>query len=161
MVTELLDDFCPSCGRELPLHTVSGFCVPCTKLRYPNKAVCDNCGKVEARGQFRTKCQGCQNEEWLAKNADKIEAYMSIGLTLAMALVKIRGENRPICLSCGYKIRGGTKGRHFFCRATQQCKSAAIKYTHYKDRSGLSKEEALSETLNWLDDKRRENGSTG
>ena len=150
------DSICPNCGTSpVLLNAVSGFCVPCTKQRFPNKAVCDLCGRIEERGQFRSICQSCEYERWLAKNADRIEAYMLVGLTFRMAVVFIRRSNLPICLSCGYKIKGGTKGRHFFCRTTQQCKSAGIKYHHYLHRHGKSKEEALSLTLEWLNDRRR------
>lgn len=79
---------------------------------------------------------------------------MSIGLTFAMAVGLVSKQNLPICLSCGYKIRGGTKGRHFFCRKTRRCKSAAFKFNHLKERKHMSKEEALSETLQWLDKER-------
>lgn len=128
----------------------------CTKAKWPDKAVCEVCGRIESRGQFRTICQSCEREAWFAKHADRIEIYMSIGMTFSMACVKVRLDNRPICLSCGYKIRGGTKGRHFFCRTTPQCKSAYIKFKNYKSKNGLSKEEALSRTLGWLDERRKE-----
>jgi hypothetical protein len=157
-----ITNVCPSCGGyENPISNVSGFCIPCTKRLWPNKAVCDNCGRIEERGQFRTTCQYCQEEEWLKNNADKIEGYMAAGLTVAMAVVKVQFDNRPICLSCGYKIKGGTRGRHFFCRTSSLCKSAAIKFKHLKERKNLPKDEALSETLKWLDSKRRENGAFG
>jgi predicted RNA-binding Zn-ribbon protein involved in translation (DUF1610 family) len=148
------NEFCPNCGTEAPLNGVSGFCIPCTKERYPRKAVCESCGRVEERGQFRKICQYCQKEEWLKKNADRLEVLMSIGLTLSMAVGLVSKQNLPICLSCGYKIRGGTKDRHFFCRKTRRCKSAAIKFKHLKERKNLSKEEALSETLKWIDKER-------
>ena len=79
---------------------------------------------------------------------------MSIGLTFAMAVGLVGKQSLPVCLSCGYKIKGGTKGRHFFCRKTQQCKQAATKFKHLKERKGLNKDDALSETLKWLQEKR-------
>jgi hypothetical protein len=153
-VAESFDSgFCPSCGSEAVLNSVSGFCIPCTKAEWPNKAVCDNCGRIEARGQFRTICQHCQKEQWLERNADRLEMLMSIGLTFAMSVGLVSKQNLPICLSCGYKIKGGTKGRHFFCRKTKQCKRAADKYWRVR-RKGIGKDEALSETLKWLDNER-------
>lgn len=74
---------------------------------------------------------------------------MQAGLTFPMAVAKVQFDNRPLCVSCGNKIKGGTRGRHFFCRTNAMCKSASIKFKHLKEK-GRNKEEALNETLNWL-----------
>lgn len=153
MYAEALDEYCPNCGKAAKLNAVSGFCINCTKAIWPNKAVCDTCGRIEERGQFRTKCQSCQTEEWLGQYANKLEAYMAIGLTFSMAVIKVQYDNRPICLCCGNKIKGGTRGRHFFCRSNPNCRSAGIKFHHLIHKYSKSKEQALTETINWMKQK--------
>lgn len=146
------NEICPSCGNWEQLFPITGFCLKCTRERYPNSAICENCGKIEPRGQFRTLCQECQKIEWFKRNADKIEIYMSIGLTFSMAFDRVHYENRPVCKSCGYKIKGGTRGRHFFCRTTPKCRSAGFKFKHLKEK-GRTQQEALEETLVWLNER--------
>jgi hypothetical protein len=160
VVAESDFEFCPSCGTEATLNPVSGFCLSCTKAIWPNKAVCGTCGRIEERGQFRTICQYCQAERWLALYADKIEIYMATGLTFDMAIVKVQFDNRPICHCCGNKIKGGIRGRHFFCRKSTQCKSASVKYRNLQKRKNKTREEALVETISWLKERNGSNRST-
>ena len=154
-INELLDEFCPSCGKYVSLIEATGFCLNCTKHRFPNSAICINCGKIEPRGQFRTVCNTCQKLQWFSENADKVEQYMRAGLTYSMAITKVLFDNRPICICCDKKIKGGKKGRHFFCKGTPECKTEE-RYYRYQREKGVSKEEAIDKILGRLNDRRVE-----
>lgn len=138
------DEICPSCGKLKTLNEVSGFCLLCTKDRFPNSAICEKCGTIEQhRGQYRRYCNWCQRNRWFEENANTIEFYMRAGLTYSMAIVKVLFDNRPTCFVCGDKIKGGSKGTTKFCTAKAECKREARYYKFLRLNQGKSKQEAL------------------
>src|SRR5881296_50154 len=116
------DEFCSSCGEWKPLIEDTGFCLTCSREYIPRLCVCSVCSNTftSRDEQQRYICPRCNREQWLEQNADKIELYMRIGLTYRMAHLKVLSDNLPICNSCGNKIKGGQRGRHFFCLKTPQ-----------------------------------------
>lgn len=58
-------------------------------------------------------------------------------ITSGKARKIVKANNRAICLSCAKPIKGGTSGKHFFCRTTLMCKKAGniYRYNRSKNRS--------------------------
>ena len=145
------DSFCPGCGKYKALVELIGLCIDCCKERFPNHAVCANCGKIEPRGQFRTLCNYCQRNKWFEENANALESYMRAGLTYSMAVVKVMFDNRPTCFCCADKIKGGNKGKDTFCTSKAECRREARYYKFLVLNKGKTREEALeiiSERIN-------------
>jgi hypothetical protein len=142
------DEFCPECGEWKHVISDTGWCLPCTRRYYPDRCYCENCGKqFSGRGQLRRLCQPCEGINWQARNADKIERYIGIGLTYELARARVAYENRPTCNSCGRKIKRGTHGRHLFCHETPECRKAARRYKWYKENRGMNREQALNAVI--------------
>jgi hypothetical protein len=145
------DEFCPECGGWKPLVNDTGWCLACTRKHYPDRCFCESCGKqFNGRGQFRRQCQPCEDRDWQERNADQIEKYIGIGLTYELAKARVAYENRPTCNCCGNKIKGGTRGRHLFCRDTPECRKAARRYKWLKESRNLSREDALAAVIRSL-----------
>lgn len=145
------DEFCPNCGDWKPLDEVTGFCFACTRGQNPELLVCENCQlEFKPDNQFRRKCQPCRIASSKERMANAIEAFMALGLTYDEARTKVVREARPICLSCGTRITGGTRGRHFFCRSNKKCKTAGRRYKWYREYHRMSKPEAIAKVLDTL-----------
>jgi hypothetical protein len=72
---------------------------------------------------------------WLERNGDKIEQVMAtFELSAGKAKKLVRTNNRPVCLCCGKPIKGGQKGKNYFCRKTKACKTGHNSYHYYKTR---------------------------
>jgi hypothetical protein len=72
---------------------------------------------------------------WLERNANKIEQIMAtFELSAGKAKRAVRANNRPICLCCGNPIKGGQRGKHYFCRKTKACRTGHNSYHYYKTR---------------------------
>lgn len=148
---EFGEEFCPSCGNWAPLIEDTGWCLLCTRRLHPDLMICETCDSTfNGRGQVRHKCQRCANTDWQARNADRIESYMAKGYSYDLARLRVEHDNRPLCLACGKRIKGGTRGRHFFCRRSQSCRTAARRYKWLRERYHLSKAEAIATVLQSL-----------
>jgi len=146
------DEFCPQCGEWKPLVDDTGWCLACTRRRYPDRLYCEECGKqFNGRGQFRHKCQTCEGVDWQARNANRIERYMGIGLPYELAKARVEYDNRPTCNCCGKKIKGGTRGRHLFCKSTAECRKAARRYKWFREDKNMTRDEALTAVIRSLE----------
>jgi DNA-directed RNA polymerase subunit RPC12/RpoP len=122
--------------------------------------VCSNCGDlVEELDEFTGFCTACSPprnktesnaHEWLAKNANHIEFYMSLGNSVSVAIDRVYEDLRPVCLVCGRTISHASPGRVIFCRRTKICRRYARRYTYLYQDKGLSKSEALAQIVREL-----------
>jgi ribosomal protein L34E len=81
-------------------------------------------------------------------NADEIERYMVVFcVTATIAKRQVRDNNRPLCHSCGNPIKGGTKGRHFFCKKTAHCVKAHNSYNFHRRIQNRSHEESIQRAV--------------
>lgn len=145
------DSFCPNCGNWKPLVEETGFCLACTREQNPDLLVCENCESTfKADGQFRRFCPRCRTSERLEREANAIEVRLAQGYSLSVSVEYVKREQTPICLCCGNRIKGGTRGRHFFCRERRKCKTAARRYKWYREYHLLGKEEAINKVLESL-----------
>lgn len=78
---------------------------------------------------------------------------MRAGLTYSMAITQTLFDNRPICICCDKKIKGGKKGRHYFCREVQECRTEE-RYYRYLREKGVSKQDAIAKTMERINDRR-------
>lgn len=148
---EFGDEFCPQCAQWKPLIQSTGWCLTCTRRLHPGLCFCDTCGREFTNtNQFRNQCPSCSQTDWIARNADRIELYIGAGLTYEMAVARVSYDNRPICRCCGKKIKGGTDGRHLFCKTTAECRTAARRYKYYKEQKGMKRDTALAAVLETL-----------
>lgn len=142
VIAEILhSEVCPSCGEFVDsLYEVTGWCDSCSGV-----APCPRCGNKQeiAKGANKT-CGSCKYDKWLEANADELERLLCKGLSKRQAIFNIRDRNRPICQSCGNPIKGGTKGRHFFCKKTPACLRANNSYHHYRHYRKFSHEVSLA-----------------
>lgn len=126
-------EFCSECGEFVnELNEKTGWCNDCSReLGYEvTPSGCPRCGEPSLNG-LQT-CGRCKYELWLERNADEIERVMATNLVSVRAAKRIvRASNRPICNSCGDPIRGGTKGRHFFCKTKPECVRAHNVYSYH------------------------------
>lgn len=125
-------DFCPSCGKEDVIHEVTGWCYPCSGVAPP--LYCEQCNRPikENNGKL---CDSCKYMRWLERNANKIEQIMAtFELSAGKAKRAVRANNRPICLCCGNPIKGGQRGKNYFCTKTKACKTGRNSYHYYTFR---------------------------
>lgn len=116
-------EFCTECGYFVnELNDETGWCNDCSKeLGYVvAPSVCPRCGEPSLRGL--STCGRCKYSTWLERNADEIERVMATQVvTVRVAKRVVQQQNRPICNSCQQPIKGGQKGRHYFCRVKPEC----------------------------------------
>lgn len=144
-------EFCSECSDFKVLDDVTGWCRDCTMRHYPKHQYCENCGKgFDDDRQRRALCPRCRSAEWVVNNADKIELYIAAGLTYSLAVERVSFDNRPICLSCKRKVKGGIKGRTVFCTETAKCRTSARRYKYYKNNKGYNEAHALELVLQKL-----------
>jgi hypothetical protein len=139
----IITEACCNCGElVVVLDPVSGWCYACTP------PACLNCGEeFSTYGQHRDLCAKCRRELWDQHNADAIERYMGVGLTLTQARLCVKEENRPKCLCCGEPIFYGNPEKDRFCKRTELCRKAARRYKYYRRDKKLSPELALAQVV--------------
>lgn len=127
-------EFCLECGEFVTpdsFNESTGWCNSCSsKLGYGHVAPsCANCGQLTDYGKL---CSRCRYIGWLERNADAIETVMATQMVSAGVAKKIvEKSNRPICQSCGMPIKGGQKGRHFFCKKNPECIKGHTSYEYH------------------------------
>lgn len=122
------NEFCTSCGNWVyQLNTITGFCDDCTN-RLP----------------------GVNVEKWLAEHVEHIEHYERLGLSTYQAIVRVRADLKPICLSCGAVIKRAPRNA-IFCRVNPVCRRYSRKYVYYYQEKEMSKAEALAKILNEIE----------
>lgn len=123
-------EFCSECCQEVDeLNEFTGWCNPCSVRLGWIAPSCPNCGQPNKDGK---QCSRCKYLQWLERNADEIERIMAVDMvTIRVAIRRVRVVNRPICHSCGNPIKGGTKGRHYFCKKHPECVKAHIAYSYH------------------------------
>jgi hypothetical protein len=135
-------EVCPSCGDFVnSLNPRTGFCLDCTPR------VCSRCGGVVSRGHH--ECIRCQRVKWWEENADRLELYISRGLSLSEARRKIKNENRAICISCASPIPGRHRQSTLFCSRTYECRKAKRSYL-WKVEKGVPRDIALEQVVHQL-----------
>jgi hypothetical protein len=136
-------EYCPNCGSGVEsLNPITGWCKSCSK------GYCENCDKkFKAYQNSRTTCRECRENEWLERNADKLDEALADGLSLLRASIRVHNDNRPRCVMCGSEIKHGTKGRTIFCGKRDECRRAAIRFNRYRKRKGMSYNDALEKVL--------------
>src|SRR5215467_7640516 len=129
------DELCPNCGEFVPyLHEDTGFCYPCSGIEPTRR--CSSCNTILPDDYENNRCNRCRYIDWLQRNADAIERTMSVnGVSASRAKRMVLASNRPICHSCQQPIKGGTFGKHFFCRTTQKCKKASNIYRYNRSKN--------------------------
>lgn len=119
---------------------------------------CPNCGEWYAPQDFDLNtgwCNTCagvvknQLELFLQRNADHIEHYLYKGLTLRVAILKVRADIRPVCVVCGNEIKYANKSA-VFCRQFESCRYYARRYKHLYSRGDITKPQALAQILHEL-----------
>lgn len=110
----------------------TGWCYPCSGVAPP--VYCEGCGN-ELQPNDHTYCSRCKYLRWLERNADEIERVMAIaGVSSGKAKQLVRSSNRPKCLCCGNPIKGGQKGKNFFCRKTKACRTGHNSYHYHRTK---------------------------
>lgn len=144
-IPQYSEELCPSCGDFVEkLNDETGWCDPCSGITPSTH--CRRCN--QPLGANNGLCNQCKYILWLEKNADAIERVMvQYCVSSAQAKKIVLEQNRPLCLCCLNPIKGGTKGRHFFCTKTAKCRKAQNAYRYYKFRKGWSHEDALERAL--------------
>src|SRR5688500_19020096 len=134
-------EVCPNCGEYTDyINSWTGWCASCSGLD-----LCANCGKPFAKDRNRTRCSTCRKNDWLEKNADEIEDYMSNGLSLIDAKAQVQIDNTIFCLNCGDPVNSGHAGQALFC-AKEECRKVYNRYT-WQRKKGLTKEDVLRKAL--------------
>jgi len=132
------EELCPSCGKWALMHEVTGWCFECSGIAPP--CYCERCGKRT----INRYCNSCRYMLWLERNADEIERVMcSVGISAGRAKLIVRAENRPKCLCCRRPIKGGERGKNYFCRKTPACKTGHNSYHYHRTTRRRSRDEAL------------------
>lgn len=123
-----------------------------------NEEYCPNCGGwfvLEKFDSYTGWCNACagvvksQVELFLQRNADHIEHYLLEGLSLSVAISKVRADIRPICVVCGNEIKYASK-QAVFCRVTENCRYYQRRYKYLYTSKGLTKPQALAQILQEL-----------
>lgn len=122
------EEYCPNCGEWI---TPTEFDL--------NTGWCNNCAGVVKS----------QLELFLQRNADHIEHYLLEGMSLKLALLKVRADIRPICVVCGNEIKYASK-QAVFCTTTQACRYWQRRYKHLYTSKDLTKSQALAQILHEL-----------
>lgn len=78
---------------------------------------------------------------------------MLSGLPFKLAIKQVAEHNRPTCINCGNKIKGGTSGRHFLCSRVP-CRQVYRRYKMYWYEQGIPKDEAIELALHIEEQKR-------
>lgn len=144
----IYEEVCPNCGDYvIELDDATGWCVTCTGgtlTRY-----CRVCSQ-KLNGAYRgnTICSHCKNIEWLTRNGDAIEnAMATYGISAGKAKRFVALANRPTCHLCGKPIKGGSKGKSFFCTTTEACAKASGVYQYHRHDARRSHEAALNRAM--------------
>lgn len=127
------DEYCSECCNFVAvLNPSTGWCDECTRkngYEYLITLSCPNCGRENSDGKI---CSRCKYELWLGRNADSIELVMAVKVISYRAAERVvLIKNRPICQSCGKPIKGGQKGRHFFCTKNPECVKGHNTYEYH------------------------------
>jgi hypothetical protein len=140
------DELCPNCGEFVPyLYEDTGFCYPCSGIEPTRR--CSICNDILPDEHEHQECNRCRLETWLNKNANKIERIMvQENISAWKARWVVVESNRPFCLSCGNRIKGGQLGRHFFCRTNRVCKKASNVYQYHREKN-KSHEDAVKKAI--------------
>lgn len=117
----------------------------------PQLEWCPNCGEPTSRlNNYTGWCPSCsssdpyaQLEIYLENNADHIEHYMAKGNTVFQAVLLIRSDTRPSCLTCGDLLSHAPR-HSIFCSKRERCRKASNRYRYLYKQKGLSKSEALA-----------------
>lgn len=142
-------EFCSECGNFVDvLHDGTGWCYECSrKLGYLTPS-CPSCEKETSDGKL---CSRCKYESWLERNADSIELIMVVqDVTVRTAKRLVAAQNRPICQSCHEPIKGGQKGRHFFCKRNPECAKGHRVYEYHLRTKPQSEALALAVTASMI-----------
>jgi len=136
-------EVCCSCGTlVVVLDPVSGWCFTCAP------PACVKCGEsFSAYGQRRDLCAKCRRELWDQQNADALERYMGVGLTLTQARLCVKEDKKPRCLCCGEVIAYGNPDRDHFCKRTYECRRAARRYKYYRRDKKMTPDLALVQVV--------------
>ena len=123
-------EFCTECGEFVErLDEYSGWCDSCSVKSGAIAPSCPSCKEPTAAGKL---CSRCKYNSWLLPNADAIEVVMATEIVSARVAKRIvQASNRPICNSCRQPIKGGQKGRHFFCTKNPECIKAHYAYAYH------------------------------
>lgn len=125
------EEFCSECGNFVEsLDSYSGWCNDCTvKNGYVIALSCPLCNRPSTDGKI---CSRCKYESWLERNANGIELIMAVEMvSVRIAKHKVSAQNRPLCQSCHKPIKGGQKGRHFFCTKNPECVKGHTTYEYH------------------------------
>lgn len=123
-------EFCTECGNFVEsLNEWTGWCYSCSVKNGEIAPSCPKCNESNLDGKL---CSKCKYVLWLERNANAIEEIIAIQYTSVRVAKKVvSNSNRPICLSCGQPIKGGQKGRHYFCRKRPECIKAHNAYSYH------------------------------
>lgn len=125
-------EYCSECSNLVEsLNDTSGWCDDCTRKNGYESLItplCPSCNSPNSDGKL---CSRCKYESWLQRNANAIELVMVVQVvSVRVAKKVVLEQNRPICQSCGNKIKGGQKDRHFFCTKNPECRKGHTVYEY-------------------------------
>lgn len=145
-------ELCPECGEFFDsLNEETGWCNSCSGV-----TPCQGCNEpLDERAITANEhlCNKCKYINWLEANADQIDRVMvTQQVTASIAKKIVIADNRPICVSCGNPIKGGSKAssnkpQSLFCTKTAKCRKAQNAYRYYYNFKRLTHEEALQRAL--------------
>lgn len=127
------EEICPNCGDLALLDEVTGWCPRCANGG-TNPLSCLRCG-TKLNDVLYKFCSSCRYMRWLEQNADEIERTMAaVVVSAGKAKELVRADNRPKCLCCDRPIKGGQRGKNYFCSRTKACRTGQNSYHYYRNR---------------------------
>lgn len=145
------NELCPNCGEfVVDLNYDTGWCDECTEQVRSNEGgnLCRRC--LNQVGDLTHRyCRVCRTLRWLEEYANEIERHMATGLTVEVAIDKVKSNGHPSCLLCGGKMRRSTRGVALFC-TQPACRKAYRRLVHLEQKHGLDRKVALPKLLEEL-----------
>lgn len=136
---------CAACGGFVNyLVDYTGWCRSCSPPGF-----CDTCGTSLTDAQIvnrRRHCNTCQQENWFIRHGDELDSYLSTGITLEVAVYKVRHYNRPHCLSCGDFLSHASE-RTLFCTRHERCRQVRRRFKYFRYELKLDKNESIEKAM--------------